>query len=150
MGDAPRRWWNRIDRSLRSYGLVPTRADRCCYVKYGKAAPAAKTSTQEKLLQRRRLHGKDWYKKVSFATMCSNCSSLAPIDKCQLCQCSTCENCLWEDVNMCNACVTNSVASATDISRKHGTSVPASEAKQSSINKSLHAAEAGQNPDALN
>ena len=30
--DAPRKWWNRLDQSLRSYGMVPTRADRCCYV----------------------------------------------------------------------------------------------------------------------
>ena len=34
LNDAPRRWWNKIDTSLRSYGLVPTRADRCCYVLY--------------------------------------------------------------------------------------------------------------------
>ena len=30
--DAPRRWWNIVDKALRSYGLVPTRADRCTYV----------------------------------------------------------------------------------------------------------------------
>ena len=34
LNDAPRRWWNIIDRALRSYGMVPTRADRCCYVLY--------------------------------------------------------------------------------------------------------------------
>jgi hypothetical protein len=32
---APRKWWNVLDESLRIYGLVPTRADRCCYVLYG-------------------------------------------------------------------------------------------------------------------
>jgi hypothetical protein len=32
MNDAPRRWWNRIDKSLRTYGFIPTRADRCVYV----------------------------------------------------------------------------------------------------------------------
>ena len=32
MNDAPRRWWNRIDKSLQHYGFVPMRADRCCYV----------------------------------------------------------------------------------------------------------------------
>ena len=32
--DAPRLWWNRLDKALRGYGLVPTRADRCCYVLY--------------------------------------------------------------------------------------------------------------------
>ena len=34
MNDAPRRWWNILDNALRSYGMVPTRADRCCYVLY--------------------------------------------------------------------------------------------------------------------
>ena len=34
LNDAPRLWWNRLDKALQSYGLVPTRADRCCYVKY--------------------------------------------------------------------------------------------------------------------
>ena len=34
MIDAPRRWWNILDKALRSYGMVPTRADRCCYVLY--------------------------------------------------------------------------------------------------------------------
>ena len=34
LNDAPRRWWNRIDASLRKYGMVPTRADRCTHVLY--------------------------------------------------------------------------------------------------------------------
>ena len=34
LNDAPRRWWNIIGKALRSYGMVPTRADRCCYVLY--------------------------------------------------------------------------------------------------------------------
>ena len=34
MNDAPRRWWNMFDKALCSYGMVPTRADRCCYVVY--------------------------------------------------------------------------------------------------------------------
>ena len=34
MNDAPRRRWNILDKALRSYGMVPTRADRCCYVLY--------------------------------------------------------------------------------------------------------------------
>ena len=29
-----RRWWNILDKALRTYGMVPTRADRCCYVLY--------------------------------------------------------------------------------------------------------------------
>ena len=37
LNDAPRKWWNRLDKSLRGYGLIPTRADRCCYVLYGDA-----------------------------------------------------------------------------------------------------------------
>ena len=34
MNDAPRRWWNILDKALRSYGVAPTRADRCCHVLY--------------------------------------------------------------------------------------------------------------------
>ena len=32
MNDASRRWWNFLDKALRSNGMVPTRADRCCSV----------------------------------------------------------------------------------------------------------------------
>ena len=32
MNDAPRRWWNILDKALRTYGMVPTRADRSCHV----------------------------------------------------------------------------------------------------------------------
>ena len=32
--DAPRCWWNILDKALRTYGLIPKRADRCCYVRY--------------------------------------------------------------------------------------------------------------------
>jgi len=38
LNDAPRLWWNKLDAKLRNYGFVPTRADRCCYVLYGKPA----------------------------------------------------------------------------------------------------------------
>ena len=34
MNDALRRWWNFLDKALRSSGTVPTRAVRCCYVVY--------------------------------------------------------------------------------------------------------------------
>ena len=34
MNDASRRWWNTLDKALCSYGMVPTRADRLCYVLY--------------------------------------------------------------------------------------------------------------------
>ena len=34
LNDAPRRWWNVVDAKLRSYGCIPTRADRCTYVLY--------------------------------------------------------------------------------------------------------------------
>ena len=34
MNDAPRRWWNVLDKALRTCGMIPTRADRCCYVLY--------------------------------------------------------------------------------------------------------------------
>ena len=38
MNDARRRWWNILDKALRSYGMVPTRADRRCYVLCSKVA----------------------------------------------------------------------------------------------------------------
>ena len=31
---ATRRWWNILDKALRGYGMVPTRADGCCYALY--------------------------------------------------------------------------------------------------------------------
>ena len=34
MNDAPRRWWKILNKALRSNSMVPTRADRCCYVLY--------------------------------------------------------------------------------------------------------------------
>ena len=34
MNDAPRRCCNFLDKALRTYGVIPTRADRCCYVLY--------------------------------------------------------------------------------------------------------------------
>ena len=34
LNDAPRRWWNPLDKFMRAFGLVPTRADRCAYVCY--------------------------------------------------------------------------------------------------------------------
>jgi hypothetical protein len=47
MNDAPRCWWNKIDASLRSYGMIPTRADRCCYVLYT-GERSLKTPKQQK------------------------------------------------------------------------------------------------------
>ena len=35
LNDAARRWWQVVDKALLSYGLVPTRADRCTYILYG-------------------------------------------------------------------------------------------------------------------
>ena len=34
LADAPRRWWNHLDKFLISIGCQPTRADRCTYVCY--------------------------------------------------------------------------------------------------------------------
>ena len=34
LADAPRRWWNRLDKFLISLGIQPARADRCTYVCY--------------------------------------------------------------------------------------------------------------------
>ena len=45
LNDAPRRWWNVVDKALRSYGCVPTRADRCTYVLYDERS-RPKKSTQ--------------------------------------------------------------------------------------------------------
>ena len=45
---APRRWWNILDSALRSYGLVPTRADRCTYVYYGKQLPKPARVSEKK------------------------------------------------------------------------------------------------------
>ena len=35
LNDGPRRWWQVVDKALLSYGLAPTRADRCTYILYG-------------------------------------------------------------------------------------------------------------------
>ena len=43
MNDAPRRWWNVVDAKLRSYGCVPTRADRCTYVLYDESTRPKKS-----------------------------------------------------------------------------------------------------------
>ena len=48
LNDAPRRWWNILDSALRSYGLVPTRADRCTYVYYGKQLPKPALVSEKK------------------------------------------------------------------------------------------------------
>ena len=47
LNDAPRRWWNVVDKALLSYGLVPTRADRCTYVLYSEGKKNA-TATSSK------------------------------------------------------------------------------------------------------
>ena len=43
MNDAPRRWWNIIDAAFLWYGMVPTRADRCCYVLYSDTEPRVRS-----------------------------------------------------------------------------------------------------------
>ena len=48
LNDAPRRWWNILDSALCSYGLVPTRADRCTYVYYGKQLPKPALVSEKK------------------------------------------------------------------------------------------------------
>ena len=48
LNDAPRRWWNILDSALRSYGRVPTRADRCTYVYYGKQLPKPALVSEKK------------------------------------------------------------------------------------------------------
>ena len=48
LNDAPCRWWNILDSELRSYGLVPTRADRCTYVYYPKQLPKSTPISEKK------------------------------------------------------------------------------------------------------
>ena len=48
LNDAPRRWWNILDSALCSYGVVPTRADRCTYVYYGKQLPKSSPISEKK------------------------------------------------------------------------------------------------------
>ena len=50
MNDAPRRWWNILDKALCGYGMVPTRADRCCEVLYSMQT-RARTWKQNKYTQ---------------------------------------------------------------------------------------------------
>ena len=47
LNDAPRRWWNVVDNALLSYGLVPTRADRCTYVLYAEGKKNATTTSSK-------------------------------------------------------------------------------------------------------
>ena len=52
LNDAPRRWWQVVDKALLSYGLVPTRADRCTYILYGDkktSSNAIKKNPQQEL-----------------------------------------------------------------------------------------------------
>ena len=51
--DAPRKWWNRLDRMLQSYGMLPTRGDRCCYDLYSKDKAADKPGIGQKMEQMR-------------------------------------------------------------------------------------------------
>ena len=48
LNDAPCRFWNILDSALRSYAFVPTRADRCTYVYYGKQLPKSTPSSAKK------------------------------------------------------------------------------------------------------
>ena len=52
MNDAPRRWWNRIDGSVRQYGMIPTRADRCVYVYYDDSKSEANQPSRSNPLKR--------------------------------------------------------------------------------------------------
>ena len=55
LNDAPRRWWNIIDKALRSNGMVPTRADRCCDVAAtGQSRPRRCLARDDRLANRRR------------------------------------------------------------------------------------------------
>ena len=45
--DAPRRWFNIIDSSLRQYGCVPTRGEGCTYVLYSGTRRATKSASAD-------------------------------------------------------------------------------------------------------
>ena len=47
LNDAPRRWFNVVDGSLRHYGCEPTRGDRCTYVMYSQAAYKPNSSSDK-------------------------------------------------------------------------------------------------------
>ena len=51
LNDAPRRWWNIVDKHLLSYGMVPTRADRCCYVLHSNILPKTQPADRPKSTQ---------------------------------------------------------------------------------------------------
>ena len=59
LNDAPRRWWNIIDKALREYGMVPTRADRCCYVLHSTKATKSKEQVSRERTYERSLDPKD-------------------------------------------------------------------------------------------
>ena len=72
LADAPRRWWNRLDKFLISLGIQPTRADRCTYVCYDGAfkepkqvsfadSEATETSTCDILRKLTRQWGNAWW-----------------------------------------------------------------------------------------
>ena len=87
LNDAPRRWWNEIDKSLRSYGLVPTRADRCCYVLHHKtpknpsSVPAPQSTAQDTLttaidLLTDPIHGSPSLNKTTSGVVCLHVDDL--------------------------------------------------------------------------
>jgi hypothetical protein len=49
LNDAPRRWFNVVDGSLRHYGCEPTRGDRCTYVMYSQAVYKQTSSSDKDL-----------------------------------------------------------------------------------------------------
>ena len=51
LNDAPRRWWNIVDKHLLSYGMVPTRADRCCHVLHSNSLPKTQPADKPKTTQ---------------------------------------------------------------------------------------------------
>ena len=71
MNDVPRRWWNILDKALRSSGMVPTRADRFCCVLYSLQSRARKlgntghkmpsnSRTEQKTLSRNHVSDQKW------------------------------------------------------------------------------------------
>jgi hypothetical protein len=47
MNDAPRKWWNRLGKTLQILGRVPTRADICIYALYSETDKASISTNTE-------------------------------------------------------------------------------------------------------
>ena len=73
LNDAPRRWWNRLDKFIRDCGLVPTRADRCTYVCYEGAWREPKVEAQPNSADRTAEAGSSTEEEADFCHFLKSC-----------------------------------------------------------------------------